>query len=121
MDASAPPLVLDVRARSAYQAATVAGAQYAGRDPLGYLPDDSKVPVVLIIPGDAGPVIIEPWFERLSNAGHEVWILERGLTAWIEAGGQIEKPGVSYIRPGSVPFIIPKGLCDGSKPAQIFE
>ena len=121
MDASTPPLVLDVRGRSAYRAATVAGALDAGIDPAGYLPDDSKVPVVLIIPVDADPVFIEAWFKRLANAGHDVWILDRGLAAWVEAGGQIEKPEVTYTLPGRVPFVIPKGVCETKKPAQIFE
>jgi len=121
MDASVPPLVLDVRGRSAYRAATVAGAFDAGIDPSGYLPDDSKKPVVLIIPVDADPVFIEAWFKRLANAGHDVWILDRGMTAWIDAGGQTEKPGVTYSLPGRVPFIIPKGVCETNKPAQIFE
>lgn len=121
MDASAPPLVLDVRGRSAYRAATVAGAFDAGIDPAGYLPDDSQVPVVLIIPVDADHEFIEAWFKRLANAGHDVWILERGLPAWVEAGGQTEKPEVTYTLPGRVPFIIPKGVCETKKPAQIFE
>lgn len=121
MDASVPPLVLDVRGRSAYRAATVAGAFDAGIDPSGYLPDDSKDPVVLIIPVDADPVFIEAWFKRLANAGHEVWILEGGMAAWVEAGGQIEKPEVTYTLPGRVPFVIPKGICEHNEPAQIFE
>jgi thiosulfate/3-mercaptopyruvate sulfurtransferase len=121
MDTSTPPLVLDVRGRSAYRTATAAGAIDTGIDPLGYLPDDSKDPVVLIIPVDADDEFIEAWFKRLANAGHEVWILERGLAAWVEAGGQIENHETTYTLPGSVPFIVPKGLCEGGKPALIFE
>lgn len=121
MEASTPPLVLDVRGRSVYRTATVAGATDAGIDPLGYLPDDSKDPVVLIIPVDADNEFIGAWYKRLANAGHEVWILEGGLAAWVVAGGQIENHDTTYTLPGSVPFIVPKGLCEGGKPAQIFE
>ena len=121
MDASEPPLVLDVRGRSKYRAGTLAGAFDAGIDPLGYLPDDSKDPVVMIIPVGADSVFIDAWFKRLTNAGHKVWILKKGLSGWVEASGQIETPEVTYTRPGSVPFIIPRGLCEGNEPAQIFE
>jgi len=121
MDTTNPPLVLDVRGRSAYRAGTLLGAFNAGIDPLGYLPDDTKDAVVMIIPVDAGPVFVDAWFKRLTNAGHEVWVLEKGLAAWVKAGGKIEKSEVSYIRPGSVPFVIPKGMCEGGEPSVIFK
>lgn len=121
LDASDPPLVLDVRGRSAYRSGTLAGALDAGIDPLGFLPDGSRDAVILIIPEEVDPGFIDAWFNRLVNAGHEVWILENGLTGWIEAGGLIEVPEVSYTKPGTVPFVIPRGLCEGNEPAQVFE
>jgi len=121
MDASRPPLVLDVRGRSAYRTATVAGAIDAGLDPSGYLPDDSTNAVVLIIPVDADSEFIEAWFKRLANAGHKVWILEHGFAAWTEAGGPIDSFEATYILPGTVPFTVPKGICHGNTPALIFE
>ena len=121
LESSSPPLVMDVRGRSAYLTSTVPGAIDAGKDPLGFLPDDSKCPVVLIIPVDADAGFVETWFKRLANAGHEVWILEGGLAAWVAAGGPTEKPEGTYSLPGRVPFIVPKGVCETKKPALIFE
>ncbi len=116
-----PPLVLDVRGKELYQAGTLPGAVNAGRDPLGYLPDDSKEPVVLILPDEAGAEFAAAWRRRLADAGHEVWVLDRGLDGWKAAGGTVVIYDASYAKPGRVPFVIPRGLCEGNEPAQIYE
>lgn len=121
LDAIDPPLILDVRGRAAYRAGTLAGALDGGVDPRGYLADGNGGRLVLLLPEDVDERVIDAWFTRLSNAGHQVWILEGGLAAWIESGGTIEIPESTYTRPGSVPFLIPRGLCEGGKPSQVFE
>lgn len=121
LDAPDAPLILDVRGRVHYREGSLPGALDGGVEPRGYLADGSGGRLVLLLPTDADERVIDAWFTRLSNAGHRVWILEGGLAAWILAGGETEVPDFSYIRPGSVPFLIPRGLCEGGKPSQVFE
>jgi rhodanese-related sulfurtransferase len=121
LDAIDPPLILDVRGRADYRAGTLAGALDGGVDPRGYLADGNGGRLVLVLSEDADERVIDAWFARLANAGHQVWILEGGLAGWIEAGGTTEVPEFSYTRPGSVPFLIPKGLCEAGEPSQVFD
>lgn len=121
LDSPDPPLVLDVRGRQAYRTGTLPGAFDAGSDPLGYLPDHSGDPLVLLTPDSLSPERLATWTARLVDAGHPVWLLTGGITAWIEGGGGIEQPAAAYAQPGRVPFLIPRGLCEGGEPAQVFE
>lgn len=121
LEAPDPPLVLDIRGREAYLKGTLPGAFDAGTDPKGYLPDQSGDPVVLLTPKTLDPGRLVTWFKRLSAAGHPVWQLTGGMAAWVDGGGAVEQPDVSYAQPGRVPFLIPKGLCEGGDPAQVFE
>ncbi len=116
-----PPLVLDVRGKELYRAGTLPGALNAGRNPLGYLPDDSKDPVVLVVPEDANVEYVTAWERRLVDAGHKVWVFDTGIEEWKAAGGVVEIHDVTYVRPGRVPFVIPRGLCEGNEPAQTYE
>ena len=121
MDAPDPPLILDVRGHQAYLEGTLPGAFDAGRDPLGYLPDGSGHPVVLLPPEVFDTARREAWTARLTDTGHPVWLLTGGITAWIEHRGAVEQPDVTYTQPGRVPFMVPKGMCEGGDPAQVFE
>lgn len=121
MDSVDPPLILDVRGRAHYHERTIAGAFNGGIDPKGYLSDGGGGRLVLLIQPAADDEIIGAWVTRLVNAGHAVWILQGGLAAWIEVGGATETPESSYTKPGSVPFLIPRGLCEGGVPAHVFE
>ena len=116
-----PPLVLDLRGRRRYRSGTLPGAFDAGADPKGYLPDHSGDPVVLLTGREPDPRWLESWVARLANAGHPVWLLSGGLDSWSAAGGEVEIPDTTYARPGRVPFLIPKGLCEGGEPVQVFE
>lgn len=116
-----PPLVLDVRGRADYDAGTIVGALNGGVDPQGYLADGRGGRLVLLTPDQADAAVINAWVARLVDAGHEVWLLQGGLAGWIKSGGAIETPEFSYTRPGSVPFLIPRGLCEMGEPAHVFE
>ena len=120
LDTADPPLILDVRGRAAYRAGTLAGALDGGVEPSGFLPDGGGG-LVLLLPEGASEQLVEVWFARLTDAGHQVWILEGGIAGWVEAGGSVEIPQSTYTRPGSVPFLIPRGLCEGGSPSQVFD
>jgi thiosulfate/3-mercaptopyruvate sulfurtransferase len=116
-----PPLILDLRGRQRYRSGTLPGAFDAGTDPKGYLPDHSGDPVVLLTARQPDPRWLGSWVARLANAGHPVRLLSGGLEAWSAAGGEVEIPHTGYAQPGRVPFLIPKGLCEGGEPVQVFE
>ncbi|WP_162008600.1 rhodanese-like domain-containing protein [Thermochromatium tepidum] len=112
-----PPLVLDTRGRTAYLTGTIPGALDAGTDPAGYLPDSRGGEVVLIIEPGTDPA---PWMNRLLGFGYRVEVLAGGLSAWRAAGLPVVDPQSSFARPGSRPFVIPRGLCEMNTPADRF-
>ncbi len=113
-----PPLVLDIRGRDAYLAGSLPQALNAGTDPAGFLPDGRGGDLVLITPQPLDEAQLQPWVKRLVNAHHRVWVLRGGIDAWRAAGLPLVETEQVYTRPGTVPFVIPRGLCEGAEPAQ---
>jgi len=118
LDEPEPPIVLDVRGRAAYLQGTVAGALDAGTDPAGFLPDSRGGDAVLILAEGAR---LESWRARLTHHGYRVHVLAGGMPAWSVAGFSVERPEQGFVRPGTVPFVIPRGICELNEPAQVFE
>ncbi len=113
-------LVVDVRERAAYRTGTIPGALYAGSDPAGFLPDGRGGAVVLLISHPPDSQRLGDWVRRFGNAGHRVHVLEGGLPAWGRAGYTVETPQEYLARPGNVPFVIPRGICENKPPIQAF-
>ena len=118
LDRGDGPLVLDVRGRAAYLDGTISGAVDAGQDPEGFLPETGGGDVVLVLPDE---VAVESWRARLADFGYRVLILDGGIETWRAQGLPEEKPEVSYTRPGTVPFVIPRGLCELNEPSHRFD
>jgi len=118
---SAPPLIVDARGRDLYATGTVPGAVNAGRDPEGFLPTSGSGDLLLIVRKGASPSLKRAWVKRLSDYGYEVSILNGGFEAWQAAGLPVEIPASGYVKPGSTPFTIPRGLCEANTPAQVRE
>jgi len=116
-----PPLLLDIRGGNAYRKGSIPEALNTGMDPAGFLPDGRGGPVVLLAAQSPNEQRLAAWIRRLRDARHEVFVLTGGLVAWRDAGGAVLNPETSYVKPGTVPFVIPKGLCDGDDPAQTYE
>jgi rhodanese-related sulfurtransferase len=114
------PLVLDVRGPAEYRQGTLPGAVNAGSDPAGFLPPGDGQAIVLVLPQPADPAQLEAWQRRLTSAGHRVHVLAGGLSAWRRAGLAMETPVDSHARPGMVPFVVPRGICEHKEPAQTF-
>lgn len=114
-------MLLDVRGRDAYAKATLAGAINGGLDPKGFLPGSNQDPVVLIIAKSAGNDFTRSWVDRLKNAHLDVYVFSAGIKEWVEQGGEVFAAETFYSKPGTVPFRIPKGLCEEGEPAQRFE
>jgi len=110
--------MLDVRGRTIYREGSIPGALNAGTDPAGFLPDGRGGDVVLIL---APGTLVEPWRARLADYRYRVYLLAGGMSAWRAAGLPEEKPEMSYTKPGSVPFVIPRGLCELNEPSQSFD
>ncbi len=113
--------IIDVRGKSAFYSGTIQGAINAGSDPKGYLPSDHSDPIVLIIPYPVNALVTAQWIARLQHDDDQVSVLDGGIEAWLARGGELVKPENYYTRPGTVPFLIPKGLCEDGEPAQVFE
>ena len=118
LDRPDAPLILDVRGRVAYREGTIAAAMDVGQDPAGFLPDGRGGDVVLVLPEGA---LADSWRARLVDYGYRVRVLAGGMQSWRAAGLPEEKPEVSYTRPGTVPFVIPKGLCELNDPSHSFD
>ena len=121
LDSTRPPLILDIRGREKYLEGAIPGALDAGTEPAGFLPDNSGDFLVLIVTDSSAIDYIAPWVARLHKAGHPVLVLDGGFISWRNSGRPIVQPEVSFTRPGTVPFLIPRGLCEGGEPAQVFE
>ncbi|MBF0267726.1 MAG: hypothetical protein HQL44_03950 [Alphaproteobacteria bacterium] len=118
---STPPLVLDARGRDHYAEATIPGAINAGRDPKGFLPSTGSGPMVLILKKGTSSFLKKSWIDRMTPYGYKVSILNGGFEAWQAAGLPVETPASGHVKPGSIPFIIPRGLCEANTPAQVRE
>lgn len=114
------PLIIDVRGREAYRTGTVDGALDAGQDPAGYLPDGRGGPVVVLAPSPWPEAERRRWVARLEMAHHTVYRLQGGVAEWQAAGLPVVAPQESFVRPGTVPFLIPRGLCEANEPAQSY-
>jgi len=114
------PLVLDVRGLEAHREGTIPGALHVGMDPAAYLPTVSERIVVLVLPEPYTAAYLGAWVRRLGNAGYLVRRLEGGMPAWRAAGLPVSTPEHVYSRPGTVPFVVPRGLCEMEEPAQEF-
>jgi hypothetical protein len=122
LESEDPPLVLDARGRDAHGERTISGALDVGTDPAGYLPDGRGGTVVLMmLEGNTVPDMRAAWIDRLEKWRHRVYVLVGGPDAWHDAGLPVEYPGNSYTVPGTVPFVIPRGICEMNEPAGRFE
>jgi hypothetical protein len=73
--------------------------------------------VLILAPG----VDPTPWDQRLVGFGYRVRALDGGLAAWRAAGLTVVRPEAGFARPGTVPFVIPRGLCEMNTPADRFD
>ena len=121
LNSTNPPLALDIRGRETYLAGTIRGALHAGTNPQGFLPASGNGLVVLIAAEGAEDEYIESWIRRIRDAGHTVAVLEGGFSGWRDRGYPVVQPDVSFKKPGTVPFLIPRGICEGGEPAQVFD
>lgn len=116
-----PLLILDLRSEQSYRAGTIPGAMFPGSDPMGFLPDNRHGSIVLISGSTLTGEQLQRWVERVRKGGHDVFLLEGGIAAWRQAGFDLERPDTQNIRPGTVPYVIPRGLCELNEPAQVFK
>ncbi len=121
LESDVPQQLLDIRGYQAYRAGTIKGAVNAGSDPKGYLPDRSNGSVVLIVPEGFDESFLQAWRMRLEVAHDRLYLLEGGVGAWQSAGYEIEVISDAYKESGTVPFVVPRGLCEMGTPAQRFE
>ncbi len=121
LNSNEPPLLLDIRGHEVYMTGTIMGAVDAGLDPQGYLPRKSGKSMVLITDDPDTGANIRSWIQRIDIPENKVYLLQGGINAWQAAGFPVEIVEEVYVEPGTVPFVVPKGLCDMREPAQRFE
>lgn len=59
--------------------------------------------------------------DRLRAAGCKVTRLAGSAKDWIAAGLAAPSRPRKRVRPGDVPFVVPRGLCESNPPAQVFD
>lgn len=59
--------------------------------------------------------------ERLAGTGCRLFRLQGRAEDWIAAGIAAPAEPRRRIRPGDVPFVVPRGLCESNPPAQVFD
>ncbi len=115
-----PLLLLDIRDRTHYEITSLPGAVFAGSDPRGYLPNAKGGEVVLVTTSPPQQQQLQQWSARLIDFHFQVFVLKGGIQLWQQQGRPVMHRLQSYVIPGTVPFVIPRGLCESNKPAQEF-
>jgi len=111
-------LLLDIRDRASYEQASLPGTVFAGSNPHGYLPDAKGGEVVLVTKARPDLQQLTAWSLRLKDFHFQVYLLGGGVEKWQQQGRPIVRHLQSYVIPGTVPFVIPRGLCEANEPAQ---
>ena len=115
-----PPLLLDIRDRTHYEITSLPGAVFAGPNPKGFLPNAKGGEVVLVTTSPSRQQQLQQWTTRLIDFHFQVFVLKGGIQLWQQQGRPVMHRLQSYVIPGTVPFVIPRGLCESNKPAQEF-
>lgn len=114
--------VIDVRPKQVYLSGTVPGAVSAPADPAGFFADGRGGPVLLVTGPDMPSGHLQKWRDRLTGFGFApIHHIDGGFPVWVKRGGAVEKPTDVFVKPGTTPFIIPRGICELNAPAQVFE
>ncbi|ROR31972.1 rhodanese-like domain-containing protein [Inmirania thermothiophila] len=121
LEAGEAVTVIDLRPQGDYLAGTPVGALHAdpARPEAVGLPEGGGR-AVLLLPADADEGLVARWGAALARTGYRAYRLAGGVEAWKAAGLALEVPGVGRVRPDSVPFVVPRGLCEMNTPAQVF-
>ncbi len=117
--------VLDLRGEEAYHQGTIPGALLATSlpDAANELADNIQSgkmngPVILLMNEPVEQKLLSSWQKILLGAGYQVKLLDGGMKAWRAAGYEVSAPEAHYTKPGSVPFVVPLGLCERKEPVQ---
>ncbi|VAW19049.1 hypothetical protein MNBD_ALPHA12-1948 [hydrothermal vent metagenome] len=120
---SADYLLLDMRPRASFFAGTIAGAINIGQlqeilaDEAAHH-DVANKPVIIVTANGMLDDNMKQWVARLCSKDVTTWILQGGILAWREQGFTLENPMDRLTVPGTIPFVIPRGLCEMNAPAQ---
>ncbi len=114
-------LLLDVRSQERFFSGTIPGAINIGKLQ-EILADNTHQDVenrsVVIVSEDGSPdnTVVE-WIMQLCERDVDVWILKGGVQDWNAQGLLLENPMERLTTPGTVPFVVPRGLCEMNTPA----
>lgn len=115
-----PPFIIDLRPEADFSAGTIAGALHGESDPDAFAPPGHILETVLIPSTDADGAAVPAWAERLRQLGIRPFVLEGDPQHWLDAGVRMERPGPAYTDPGTVPFVVPRGICEHLPPVLQF-
>lgn len=112
-------LIIELRGEDAAHATMIDGAMR----PADIRDDEIPNPclAVLVTGSDTEVAVIAATAARFRAAGCAPRRLAGDADAWLAAGLTAPARPKGQRRPGEVPFIIPRGLCDRKEPAQVFE
>lgn len=112
-------LIIELRGDDAVHATMIDGAMRPADIRDDEIPDPCIA--VLVADSDTEVVAITVAVARFRAAGCAPRRLAGDADAWRAAGLTAPARPKGLRRPGEVPFIIPRGLCEGKEPAQVFE
>lgn len=112
-------VTLELRARSAAGGAIVPFARRP--ETVTDVAAGGKCLAVLIIDQTSGAREVAVTLERFGQAGCTLHHLSGDAADWIAAGLAVPSAPRGTVRPGEVPFVIPRGLCEPGEPVQIFD
>jgi hypothetical protein len=112
-------LIIELRGDDAVHATMIDGAMRSADIRDDEIPD----PCTVVLVTDSGTEVaaIATAVVRFRAAGCAPRRLAGDADAWRAAGLTAPAQPRGQRRPGEVPFIVPRGLCEGKEPAQVFE
>jgi thiosulfate/3-mercaptopyruvate sulfurtransferase len=114
-------LLFDTRSRQSFLTGTIPGAVGAGilQERIDGTHEDRQGTLFVIVTEEGlADSALQDWIKRLCDRKIDTYVLDGGIKGWRAQGFELEDPAQRLTLPGTVPFVIPRGLCEMNEPVQ---
>jgi thiosulfate/3-mercaptopyruvate sulfurtransferase len=114
-------VLFDTRSRQAFLSGTIPGAVGAStlQQKIDGPHEDRKGALFVIVTKEGlADSALQGWIKRLCDRKIDTYVLDGGIQGWRAQGFELEDPAERLTVPGTVPFVIPRGLCEMNEPVQ---